>query len=490
MEHLYEIKDIDIERSIITLLVENADVRSEMTDYHLNGIFFASDISKAIFDIILWTIQEWKPLDYLLLKEIVGGDIDQAKLDKFFSFDWFYPKKELFGDYVKVLLKNYKRNELVNLTNEMKKGALDRNDQTIANVKKQLEEFEFSVDDDTNPEIGLLDNDYLAKNITDVLDGLVSTEEKTTLYTWYRLIDEGVGWFEKWNYIIIAARPSVGKSIAMINLMESMKAAGSKVMFFSGEMYWRYVMRRIISINLGIDWDKLKFPQKMTDKERKSVVEFVEKMKNDNDRHVYYSPKMCALDIYQHAKNVKKKYGLDAIFVDYIGKLYPNNGNMSRSRNDIVSDISRELFELGWALNISVITGSQLSRDGAKTMADGMYVPKLTDLRDSWSLEQDADMVIGLSRDKESAKHCVLETDATDFTMSFIKNRNGKLWDFIFNYYPTTGKLWDRYDDFEKNNQIDPEKKSKSEENKALIDNLISNDESAVSIINDIFDNK
>jgi len=487
MDKLLEIKDYDIERAIISLMIENEDIRNSMTDFYLNETFFKNDVSKILFWIILNSIQEWKLLDYLILKELSASEVNNTELEKYFTFSTFYPKKDFFWDYVKVLLKNYKRNELVSLTEKMKDWAIKRNDQTIAHVKKLLEEFEFTIDDDTNPEIWLLENDFLAKNILDSLDWKVKVEEKTTLYTWYRLLDNGIGGIEKWNYVIFAARPSVGKSIAMLNLMESMKLAWSKVMFFSWEMYWRYVLRRIISINLGIDGDKLKFPDRLSEKERKRIIEFVGEMEKDNNRHIYYSPKMCALDIYQHAKNIKKKYWLDAIFIDYIGKLYPNNGNMSRSRNEIVSDISRELYELAGALNIAVVTASQLSREGAKTMADGLYEPKLTDLRDSGSLEQDCDICIWLSRDKEAAKHCVLETDCTDFKMSIIKNRNGKMDDFVFSYFPTLWKLADKYDDFNSKNPVDQEKKTKSEENQALINDLIQNDNNADSIINDIF---
>ena len=486
---LYTIKDFDIERSIISLLVEEIDIRSNMTDYYITENLFSNEIAKKIFRIVLKSIQEWKELDYLILKELIAWEVDEEALEDFFTFNKFRPKKDLFWSYVKVLWRNFKRNELVNLTGDLKKSALNHDDQGIANIKKLLEEFDFSVEDEDNPEIWLVWNDFLADWVIELINSKW-TVDKSVVYTWYRSLDEWFWGFEKWNFVIIAARPSVWKSVAMINLSESMKKVWAKVLFFSWEMYAKYVLRRIISINLWIDWDKLKFPSKLNEKERKLIVEFVNELRTDTSRHIYYSPKMCALDIYQHAKNIKKKYWLDAIIVDYLWKMYPNNWNMNRSRNEIVSDISRELYELAWALDVVVITWSQLNREWAKTMADWLYVPKLTDLRDSWSLEQDADIIIWISRDKEAAKHCILESDFTDFTFSVIKNRNWKMWDYTMNFYPTTWRLTDRYEVFAKDNPEDWVKKSKSEENKELINNLISSDVSADSIVDDIFWNE
>lgn len=405
---LLGVSDYNIERGILFLLVYNNNLQEKFPELNLREDMFLSPIGKAVYNILLEANNNNEFIDFKILEDKLAKKYTGEDLNNFFLLDKTWrPQEVLFDEYIQVFKRLYKRKEFLDELSNAEVAIKERDDDRLNGIKDKLQNFEFDTKEDDN-EIGTIEASFLVESFNKMLDGDAEAKKRgEPLKTGLKDFDALIGGVERGNMIVLGARPSIGKSMTMLNIMESMHSLGYKVMYFSQEMQTRYVFNRIVARNLKINAKKFKDPSSFTPEERTQIKEYLEEYANDHSRHLYYNPDMSSADILAAAKKVKKKYGLDAIFIDYLGKIKPNSRlYKNRSMNDIVTEISGQIFALGSALNVAVFTASQLSRSGQKNQAEGsLYIPRMEDLRDSGSIEQDADMIFGLSMDRDAQKN-------------------------------------------------------------------------------------
>lgn len=454
------LSDLDIERAILYLLLEEKKTEKLILDLELREYYFISDISKEIYKKISILINDWKKVDYFLVKDLFIQENEVKEFEDFFAWIKFVPEREYINDYLIILKKNYKRSEIKIETKKLEKAIQEKDFSSIKLQQEKIGWFEMDVDEFQNSEIWMSKNEDLATWMESRINWEIEVSN-TILKTWYKTIDNSIWWFEKWNYIVFAARPSVWKSVVMINVMESMKEQWYKVAMFSWELYAKVVLRRIISRNLNINSNKLKFPDKMSQKEKQKVKAFVDNLKNDNSRHIYYNIWMTAQMIYEEGLKLKNKYWLDAIFIDYMWKMKANDTKITNWYEKVTA-VSNELYELAWKLDVVVVTASQLNRASVNDKEE-LTAPQMHHFRESWAIEQDIDIWIWIYRNIEEWKMCRKEEDKTDFYMNIMKNRNGALDDFIFDFHPVTWRLNDKFsiDENETKNNITEKDKEK-----------------------------
>jgi len=496
LANISNISDIDIEKAVLYILLTwyNTNIIDAISNFNIKQEFFVSELWNKIFN-LMYNIGASAKVDYLILKDAFEkeskNDKEKQAFKQFFNFQWFIPKKDFFEEYNDMLTSNFNRNWLNNLILNLEKAIKDKDDDKIKYLKYEIENFQLHQKDDTNPDLWLVTNEYLSRQATEWTNWAWKTS-KQVLKTWFSLFDNKIGGFEKWQFIVFAARPSVWKSIALINTMYSMCNQGAYGLYVSAEMYAKYIYSRWTSIDLEINNNKIKSPSKLSEKEKKKVLAFHEKFKNIKNARFFFDNVVTARDIELVARKIKAENNgqLDVIFIDYLWKLYPNSLNMNRSRNDIVTDISKELFELAGKLDVVIVTASQLSRASSKDAdQDSLVVPKMSDIRDSWAIEQDADLIIWITRDKVAWMECYTEDQKTDFNWHLIKNRNGELWDFVFDFHPTIQKLVDRTELFkEENSKEELWKKSEGIKHWNIIKNILKEEwDNFITGNNDIF---
>lgn len=449
LEAVRGISDFNVERAILSNFIDNQEQQQDFLAYKMSVDMFNNKMSKAVFLQLQEACVNSKPLDFLLLIDQLSKEsFLEAEINDYFTFTTFEPVVELLPHYVKSLKHTYNRKQLLWIISKIKESIEKRDDKVIAWLKHELESFSFSIEDEDS-EIGIMSNTVVADEMLKFLEGDEEMKQKNEpLFTGYKSLDEATGWFERGNMIVLGARPSIGKSMAMINIMEQMHSQGYKVMYFSQEMYARYVYRRIISRNLKINSKKLSDPDKLTETEKNKIKKYLKDLKSDTTRHIYYNNDMSSVDIYAAAKQIKQKYWLDAIFIDYLGKIEPNSRiYKGRSTNEIITEVSKQIFRLWPSLNVAVFTASQLSRWGEKNNTEAIYQPKMSDLRDSGSIEQDADIIFGLSMDRDEKNKCYLDSDCVDYHFTWLKNRNGSINNVVMSFYPTIWTLKDKLDE-------------------------------------------
>lgn len=454
--------DLDIEKWILFLLVtsKTEEILPIVSKYWIKTEFFLHPIWNKIFNLIMKLSSEWN-IDYLLLKDRYEKDAkteaEMKEFKTFFKFEWFAPQKELIREYSFLLADNFNKNKLNNLVVSLENAIKLKDDDSIKHLKYEIENFSLLNTEQENPDIWLISNDILAEDAREWINWAYKVKS-TMVKTWFKAFDDKIWWYEKWTMTVYLARPSVWKSVALINWMYWAVQKWFNCLYVSAEMYAKYIFSRWASIDQEISNSKIRNPSKLNKKEHAKLEKFFDKFKNEELAHFYYDWVITAQDIEMKAKEIKASTGrpLDAIFVDYLWKVYPNNLDMSRSRNDIVWDISRELFSLGWALNIAMVTATQLNRWSAKNAdQESLVPPTQSDIRDSWAVAQDADVLIWITRDFIAWSDCKTEEQYTDFNWHIIKNRNGEVWEITLNFHPVIQKLKDDIVNFENERTIE-----------------------------------
>ena len=206
-------------------------------------------------------------------------------------------------------------------------------------------------------------------------------------------IDKILGGLQRSDMVILAARPSVGKtSLALSVAHNAAKKYGQRVAFFSLEMSNEQVVQRLISAETGIDSQRLRRGEIERDWERffKATHDLSEMLFFIDD-----TPSISALELRTKARRLHAEFGVDLIIVDYLQLM--RGDYRSENRVQEISGISRALKGLARELNVPVLALSQLSR-GVESRPDKR--PILSDLRESGALEQDADVVVFIYRDE------------------------------------------------------------------------------------------
>lgn len=228
------------------------------------------------------------------------------------------------------------------------------------------------------------------------------------------------------DFIILAARPSMGKTAFALNVVQNValrahkKVGGSprSVAFFSLEMSKEQLVNRMLCAEANIDSQRLRIGE-MADKDWDSLWGACDNMSKAKI-FIDDTPGITAMEMRSRARRLKAEHGLDLIVVDYL-QLMQGSGkrNVSGDRQQEVSEISRSLKALARELDVPVIALSQLSRG---VEARQVKRPMLSDLRESGSLEQDADIVAFLYRED----YYNPETENKNITELIIaKHRNG-----------------------------------------------------------------
>lgn len=287
-----------------------------------------------------------------------------------------------------------------------------------------------------------------AKQVYEQIEGFVGNKsELTGLNTGYPHLNHATLGFQKGELIILAARPSVGKSAFAINLAMNVARNNpdAHVVIFSLEMSVEQMMMRIYSFQSSIPLEKIK-SGRLTSEDlfvlgvaRQEFAKLGRKVKFDENCSTNIA------DIRAKCRQYKQAGELDFIVIDYLQLV--TLGDSKGSRQEEVSKISRQLKTLARDLEVPIIALSQLSR-GIETREDKR--PVLADLRESGSIEQDADIVMFLYRrsdvedEEENENQEEMpkkeEKGYKEVVLSIAKNRQGPLDNIDYHFYGDLSK--------------------------------------------------
>lgn len=248
----------------------------------------------------------------------------------------------------------------------------------------------------------------------------LNSEENTYrgIPTGFTALDNLLAGMQKSDLIILAARPSMGKTTLALDIARNAAMISkASVGIFSLEMSDQQLVDRMLAAEAGVDSWKLRTGKLRNDQEFEAVQSAMTRL-SEAPIHIDDQPGNNILKMRSSARRLKNEHGLDLLIVDYLQLMSPTSTKASDSMVQQVTEISRSLKILARELDVPVIALSQLSR--AVEQRGGK--PRLSDLRDSGSIEQDADVVMFIHREDKINK----ESDRPNVAEILVeKHRNG-----------------------------------------------------------------
>lgn len=273
---------------------------------------------------------------------------------------------------------------------------LDKAEKRILNISNRRGGIDFS-----------LIKDVLPNTLDRISKALDNKEPITGLATGFKDLDYLTAGMQPADFIILAARPSMGKTALALNIAQNVAIRGSRngepkktVAFFSFEMSEELLVQRMLCAEAEVDSQRLRVGGEIKDEEDNSNL--WNRLWIATDRlaeaqiFIDHNSDATVMNVRSKARRLKAEKGLDLIIIDYLQMMRGTGRNNSDNRQQEVSEISRGLKALARELAIPVIALSQLSRN---VESRTVKRPILSDLRESGSLEQDADIVMFLYRE-------------------------------------------------------------------------------------------
>ena len=270
-----------------------------------------------------------------------------------------------------------------------------------------------------------------AENISSILPDVLKKMEEVSsnpdelsgVSSGFSSIDRITQGWQRSDMIVIAARPSMGKTAFSVSMAVNMAKQGKNVLFFSLEMSKAQIVQRILSMETGVNQNSIR--RGLSTDEWSAVDSKVQTISNLNII-IDDEAAISVLDFKTKSRQYMKQYSIDIIMIDYLQLMVGDNKN---NRNEEVRTISSGIKAIAKELNIPVIALSQLNR--AVESRAGDKRPMLSDLRDSGSIEQDADIVCFIHRPEKYGIEVTEDGEPTENLgqIIFAKNRNGEIGD-------------------------------------------------------------
>lgn len=414
-------QNLESEMAVLGGIMLHPDAMHEVEDVITRDSFYA-DKHKAIFEVMMTLKSKGEPIDLLSLSSRLK---EKKLLDKVGGRAYLtelvqsIPPASSIRYYAEIVQKKYVLRRLIDAAENIGEMGFDEDKDIhglLDSAEKQI--FDISNSSSTSKFVSLgstLDEAW------ERLDRMhKSKNELRGVSTGFKDLDNILSGFQESDLIILAARPSMGKTALALDIARQAAIKGVPVGIFSLEMSSQQLVDRMMSADAMVNSWKLRTG-------KLSIEHDFEKIKHSMDRlskapiFIDDQPGNNILKMRSVARKLKLEKGLGMIVVDYLQLMTPV-GNYKNSDNMVnqVTEISRSLKQLARELKVPVLALSQLSR--AVEQRGGTGRPKLSDLRDSGSIEQDADVVMFIHREDKYKE----DSDKKGIAQIHIdKHRNG-----------------------------------------------------------------
>ena len=415
---------LDVEEAVIgAMLVEPNCVDDAVEE--LTPSCFYSEKNRMIYEAVVSLVNEHSPVDLLTVTqklnaqgnlEIVGGAVVLAGMTRKIG------AAAHVESYIKILKQKCIQRELITASYDILKNSYDSGinvDDLIDmaqtkifaaiqnNVKKDVQEIGSVI----NQAIADIEKLQDSPGLSGVPSGFPSLDKVT------------LGW-QPSDLIILAARPSMGKTAFVVNVARNAAVDHHKpVAMFSLEMPAIQLAKRMMVSETGLSAEKIKGGSRL---EPYEWVQLEQKLKDLAKAPLYIddTPSLPVMEFRSKVKRLVKQKGVKLVIVDYL-QLMQGPAELRGMREQEVAAISRTLKATAKEMNVPIIALSQLSRDAVKRQG-GNNKPQLSDLRESGSIEQDADMVLFIHRyDYQGFDSNPENVGKTDLIIA--KHRNGEI---------------------------------------------------------------
>ena len=390
--------NVEAERSILGAILLDNFAYNQAAE-HLRSEDFSLDSHRRIYSRMVDLAESSRPIDMITLIEELDRHKDlQAIGDVAYvsSLVEGVPDRPSIEHYVKIVRDKALLRGLISAANTAIARAADQSD-AAEDVLSDAEAAIFQLSEKRIGR-GFMGVQEIVRESFGSVDALLQRGQRITgLATHYTDLDEMTSGLQRSDLVIIAARPSMGKTAFVMNIAENAAIEDQQVVgVFSLEMSREALLMRLLCSQARVDAHKMRTGSLWQD-DTKKVVRAMEQLAHA-PIYIDDTPGISLSEMRAKARRLKQAQGkLDLIIVDYL-QLMSGGGKRFENRTQEVSAISRGLKALAKELSVPVIALSQLSR--APESRGGDHRPQLADLRESGSIEQDADLVMFIFREE------------------------------------------------------------------------------------------
>jgi replicative DNA helicase len=418
----------EAEQAVLGAILVDSSVQDDVFGI-LRPEQFYSQQNADIYREMLVLQTSGKPIDYVtVLESVLSAGIfnsdDDAKL-YLYSVTQTVPSVSNVTAYAKIVADKYLQRTLINSCRDIIEAGSDS--QIPANELLDLAEQKIY-----DIRSGRSSNEM--KTIEDVSFQVLNDLEKLTgddrdkylgIQTGFTYLDKVITGLNKSDLIILAARPSVGKTSFALNVATNIARSNPEIGIgiFSLEMTNEQLAQRIISSLAGVKSQKFRTGD-FTDDEMERITDAAAEISGTG----IYLDDTSSISVQELQAKARRIKNLGLIIVDYLQLMSSNRRNENRVNE--ISEITRSFKVLAKELNVPVILLSQLSRSNEKDKRR----PMLSDLRDSGSIEQDADIVMFLHRESSNSDENDVPRALQDILLMVAKNRHGEVTNMHLNF--------------------------------------------------------
>lgn len=408
---------LDAEQSVIGAILSNSNVIDEAVEIITKDDFYYQQYG-IVFDAMVELKNEGTPIDLVTVVEKLKTKNAPLEVTDGAHLHYLSDAAPLSGNikyYAEIVKNKSMLRQIIDKNREVEELCFQGSD-TVENILDITEKNFLSL----LQQRGVSDATPISEVVTSAMKKIMEAYKNkgglTGIPTGFVDLDQMTAGMQKSDLILVAARPSMGKTAFALNIASHVVLRENlPAVIFSLEMSKESLVNRIFSIEAGIDAQKIRTGE-LDDYDWPRLVETSDEISKSN-LIIDETPAITISEIRSRCRKYKQQEDIQLVVIDYL-QLITTSGK-SESRQQEISNISRSLKSLARELDIPVIALSQLNR-GAEMREDKR--PMLSDLRDSGAIEQDADVVMLLYRDEYYNK------DTRDKGISEVivaKQRNG-----------------------------------------------------------------
>ncbi|MFR7971802.1 MAG: replicative DNA helicase [Lacrimispora saccharolytica] len=386
---------IEAEQSVVGSMLMGREAIMAASEMLTSDDFYQHQYG-VIFDAMVELFNEGKPVDLVTLQDrLKEKDLPPEITSMEFVRDLLnaVPTSANVRHYATIVSEKAVLRRLIKLSEEIENECY-LNKEPVEVILEETEKRMFKLLQQRNS------GDYVpirqvVMNTLENIERASKTKGNVTgLATGFTDLDYKTSGFQPSDFILVAARPSMGKTAFVLNIAQYMAFKKDKaVAIFSLEMSREQLMNRLFSMESKVDSQSLRTGN-LKDEEWSKLIESAGII-GESNLIIDDTPGISIAEMRSKCRKYKLEHGLDIIIIDYL-QLMTGSGRGSDSRQQEISDISRSLKALARELNVPVVALSQLSR-AVEQRTD--HRPMLSDLRESGAIEQDADVVMFIYRD-------------------------------------------------------------------------------------------
>jgi len=434
-------RNIEAEMSVLGAMLLDQEAISRALQ-EIKGDSFYRVAHRKIFDVIIALYDEGKPTDAITLTEAMRqrGDLDKSGGPEYIiTLMNYIPTTAHLDSHLKIVREKATLRDLISTSTEIVNRCFQETVETAV-VMDEVEKTFFELTQ-RGMKQQLIPMRQLMKGVMEDIESQQGSHSMVTgLSTGLRDLDKLTCGLQPSELIVLAGRPSMGKTAFALTIAEQVALVDKKrVGLFSLEMSAASLGRRMLCCNARVDAQNLRRGFIST----KDSVKLAHAAGRLSEAGIWIDdrPGLTNLELRARARDMKARCDIDLLVVDYLQLMQATTGR-SESRQQEVSDISRSLKALARELDVPVLVLSQLNR-GPEDRPDRR--PRLSDLRESGAIEQDADLVVMIMR--PGAYPDLIENDPSLDNLVFVnvaKQRNGPTGEIKLTFI----KRYTRFEDY------------------------------------------